>query len=350
MTTANQIKLSIVVPFYNTAAYLPRCLDSLLSQTLPEIEIICVNDGSPDGCLNLLKQYEKANPEVVRIVNKDNGGLWAARWTGTDLARGEYVAYVDSDDYVATTFAEDLYQTAKTKDADIVICGFKRIEEETGNTLSTELSEPRTPFVARQEPGRLIEINPAAWNKAFRRDLLMKMHRLENPPVILEDVTLSQLAYLASSKAICFTGTAPYNYIIRSGSMINSVTQAQVDSVKRALLEVAKYYELENVEDGFRESLDAAVFLHLGVSMSFRLSCNNDVDLKSEIKATTSYLDTNFPTWRDSPYINLNYALSHGPAFKKLFLSQLFYKAKLMRPFLAAYRFFLEHSGTDIKW
>lgn len=350
MNHDSQIRLSIVVPFYKTEAYLPRCLDSLLAQTLSNIEIICVNDGSPDRCLELLRTYESNNPGVVRVVNKSNGGLWAARWSGTDIARGEYIAYVDSDDYVEPSFAEDLWRTAHDEDADIVVCGYSRIEESTRKTLSTELSHAKPSFLAHVEPGRLIEINPAAWNKCFRRALLLRMHRLSEPPAILEDVTLSQLAYLSSNKPIAFTGTAPYRYMIREGSMINTVTVAQVDSVRRALAEVASYYDSDNAEPALRKSLDAAAFLHLGISMAFRLSCSRDVKLNDQLRITNEYLDALFSTWRNSPYISFSYAHVNGGAYIKLFLASLVYKAHLMIPALKAYRFLIEHFNKEIKW
>lgn len=350
MAPAQRTKLSIVVPCYNTRALVPRCVDSLLAQTLDGLEVVLVNDGSPDGSLELLRRYEADNPGVVRVVDKENGGLWNARWSGTDVARGDYVAYVDSDDYVDPTFAEDLYQTAVRERADVVVCGFRRVAEKDGAVLSTEMDEPRRTFVAHDDPARLIEINPAAWNKCFSRDLLLRMHRLDAPPKILEDVTLSQLAYLASEGRVAFTGTAPYNYLIREGSMINTVTLEQVESVRRALLEVRGHFEADGASAALLEELDATVFLHLGVSMSFRLSCSRDVDLGAAVSETTAYLDRNFPTWRRSPYIGVRSALSRRGAYLKLTLAQWFYRAHLLRPFLAAYRFYLEHSGRDLKW
>lgn len=350
MAETDQIKLSIVVPFYKTETYLDRCMESLLAQSLDGIEIICVNDGSPDNCLARLREYEAERPDVVRVIDKKNGGLWAARWSGTDIARGTYVAYVDSDDRVSPSFAEDFWRVAEREEADIVICGFNRIEEDSGKILSTEMSDNKPSFMAHENPGRLIEINPAAWNKCFRRDLLLRMRRLEEPPAILEDVTLSQLAYLASSKPIAFTGTTPYQYMIREGSMINTVTVPQVESVRRALLEVAVYFDMDSAEPELRQSLDATVFLHLGVSMSFRLSCNKNINLKEQIADTTRYLDKHFTTWRHSPYIGSAYGLKHRGAYLKLALAACFYKAHLMRPFLAAYRSYITHSNKDLKW
>lgn len=345
-------KISIVVPFYKTEAYLNRCLDSLLAQTLKDIEIICVNDESPDNCLIKLREYENDYPDIIRVVDKRNGGLWAARWSGTDKARGKYVTYVDSDDYVDPEFAESFWNTAVREDADVVVCGFNRVAEETGKTLSTEMASQMQSFCAHEQPGKLIQINPAAWNKCFRRSLLIRMDRLEEPPAILEDVTLSQLAYLASTKPIAFTGNATYQYMIHENSMINTVTLPQVESVKRALTEVAHHFDSDDAELALRQSLDATVFLHLGVSMSFRLSCNKDgtFNLTEQIKKTTEYLDCNFPSWRKNPYLTFSYARKHGGAYSKLYLANLAYKAHLMGPALATYRFLLNVLGKEIKW
>ena len=350
MAPAQTPKLSIVVPCYNTRALLPRCVDSLLAQTLDGLEIILVNDGSPDGSLELLRNYETRNPGVVRVVDRENGGLWNARWSGTDVARGDYVTYVDSDDYVETTFASDLYETAVREGAAVVVCGFRRVAEKDGAILSTEMGEPRPAFVAHDEPVRLIEINPAAWNKCFRRDLLMRMRRLDAPPKILEDVTLSQLAYLASDGRVAFTGTAPYRYVIREGSMINTVTPEQVESVKRALLEVRRDFEADGASEALLQELDATVFLHLGVSMSFRLSCSREVDLSRAVSQTTAYLDEHFPTWSRSPYLERSCVRAHGGALRRLRFARSVYRAGLMPAALAVYRFMIERLHVDIKW
>ena len=350
MATPGTVKLSIVIPCYKTEAYLPRCLDSLLAQTLDGIEIICVNDGSPDATPELLRTYEARHPDVVRVVDKENGGLWNARWSGTDVARGEYVTYVDSDDYVAPDFARDLYETAVREHAEIVVCGFRRVDEGTGAVLSTEMSSALPPFDPREQPGRLVEINPAAWNKCFRRDLLMRMRRLDAPPKILEDVTLSQLAYLASDGRVAFTGTAPYRYVIREGSMINTVTPEQVESVKRALLEVRRDFEADGASEALLQELDATVFLHLGVSMSFRLSCSREVDLSRAVSQTTAYLDEHFPTWSRSPYLERSCVRAHGGALRRLRFARSVYRAGLMPAALAVYRFMIERLHVDIKW
>ena len=104
MDESKAIKLSIIVPCYKVEAYLPKCLDSLVNQTLSDIEVICINDGSPDCCIDILREYEANYPGKVIVIDKQNEGVWKGRWDGIAIARGEYIGFLDSDDYAVPTF------------------------------------------------------------------------------------------------------------------------------------------------------------------------------------------------------------------------------------------------------
>ena len=111
-------KVSIIIPVYNVESYLRRCLDSVVNQTLKDIEIILVNDGSTDGSLAICEEYAK-NDDRIKIITRKNGGLSAARNTGLDNATSEYIGFIDSDDWVDTNFFENLYNTAIEKNCDV---------------------------------------------------------------------------------------------------------------------------------------------------------------------------------------------------------------------------------------
>lgn len=351
MAPERQIPISVVVPCYKSAATLPSCIDSLLAQDMDEYEIICVNDGSPDECHDIIREYEAAHPGLVRGVDRENGGLWNARWSGVDIARGEYVAFLDSDDTATPDFARSLYEGASSSGADIAVCGFARTDQDTGRVLSTEMCDERRPFVAPADPGRLIEVNPAAWNKAYRASVLRKMRRLRETPAIMEDLALLLLAAPETTNPIVFVPKPLINYMVHADSMINTVTTDKVDSSKRMLLEVRERYLEPDVSSEMRAALDAIAFLHLGVSMSLRVSEGNPALLRGHIRETTSFLDEYFPTWRRSPFINLRYARGQeGSSFTKLLISQRVYKAHLMRPFLGVYRLVTRLTGSDVKW
>ena len=123
---ALQPKVSVVVPVYRVEQYLDRCMQSLLTQTLREIEIVLVDDGSPDLCPQMCDAYA-AQDDRVRVYHKQNNGLGMARNDGMDRATGEYVTFVDSDDYVAPDMCERMYQAAKEHDADLVLAGMNTV-------------------------------------------------------------------------------------------------------------------------------------------------------------------------------------------------------------------------------
>ena len=125
-------KVSIVVPVYNTEKYLQRCLDSIVKQTLQEIEIILVDDGSKEACALLCDQWAQTDPHI-RVIHKENGGLGFARNTGMEAAEGAYIGFVDSDDYIEPTMYENLYTAAVKNDADLAISGICFVG---GNTFS----------------------------------------------------------------------------------------------------------------------------------------------------------------------------------------------------------------------
>lgn len=155
------MKVSIIVPCYKVEKYLPRCLDSLVCQTLEDIEVICINDGSPDKCLDIMRSYESRYPNKIVIIDKKNEGVWCGRRDAIALARGEYIGFVDSDDYVAPTMCEDLYFCAKSADADLGVCGFYRVDADTNKVLNEEMTDARRNFSAKIEPKQLLQLNGA---------------------------------------------------------------------------------------------------------------------------------------------------------------------------------------------
>lgn len=348
MALEPEVALSIIVPCYKVEKYLPKCLDSLVNQTLPNIEAICINDGSPDGCLEILKDYERRYPGKVIVIDKQNEGVWRGRWDGISIARGEYIGFLDSDDYATPDFAESLYRAAKSSDADIAVCGFDRIDLETGKVLSREMASAREPFVIDEDPGRLVELNGAPWNKCFRANVLKGMRNLSDPPSVLDDLVFHLLAYEDMHGSVVFVPKSLVRYMVRAGSIINTVRKSQVDSILAAFLEIKGYYE-ESRPD-LLPALSAIAFLHLGISLVFRLSSSPEVDVRQEIAQMESYLDENFPTWRKSPYIRAGYAFPRGGALTKLWVVQKVYKLHLMPAFLACYRFMIDRLHVDIKW
>lgn len=133
----SQAKISVIVPVYNVDRFLDRCLISITGQTFKDLEIILVDDGSPDNSPQMCEEWAKKDNRI-RVIHKENGGLGFARNSGMEIATGEFIAFVDSDDYIEFDMYEKLYQEAEESDSDIVYSGFNYIASNGQKTVFTE--------------------------------------------------------------------------------------------------------------------------------------------------------------------------------------------------------------------
>lgn len=343
------IKISIIVPCYKAEKYLPRCLDSLLNQTLDGVEVIAVNDGSPDNCIGILHEYQRRYGSTLVVIDKQNEGVWKGRRVGVAAARGSYIGFVDADDYVEPNFCEVLYETAIQSEADITVCGFWREDEATQHVLSEELAEPRNGFNAQLEPARLLELNTAPWNKLFRAPLLKNLSDLRQPPPIFEDVMMHLLAF-PCTKRVAFTGNALVHYLIHENSLMTSINAQQISATYEALVTVKSIDEAHGASRSLLSLVAAEAFLHTGISLMFRMSYDKATDLKTVLCENRAFLDKHFPAWKSSDIISFKHALRYRGANLKVWLARVVYRTRLMRLALGAYRLMIEKTGRDIKW
>lgn len=165
-----KIKVSVIVPIYNTEKFLEKCIESILNQTLEEIEIILINDGSTDNCHKICQEYAEKNKDKIRYINNKNIGCSATRNLGIELARGEYIAFVDSDDYIDKEMYEEMYNKALEENSDVVVCGINSVY------LISNESKISLPKFIRDKYSNLSYkkkiSNPV--NKIFRKELIIK--------------------------------------------------------------------------------------------------------------------------------------------------------------------------------
>ena len=119
-------QISVIVPIYNTEKYIHKCINSILGQSFRDIEIILVNDGSEDNCGQIVNEYQKADARI-KVIHKENGGLWSARNAGLDIATGKYISFIDSDDWVKREMLEEMYNKAEEHQADLVVCNYNKV-------------------------------------------------------------------------------------------------------------------------------------------------------------------------------------------------------------------------------
>lgn len=224
------MKVSVIVPVYNVQNYLAKCLDSLLSQTLQDIEIIVVNDGSTDGSQAVIDEFVKKNPQKIKAFLKENGGLSDARNFGLNHAGGEFIGFVDSDDYVSAAMFEEMYSLAKKHSAEMVICNLQKIDEH-GNVTQKLTQIPNMPekIDLNKHFSVFSDLSYFACNKIFKRELFG--NKKFKKGVHFEDIQLiPQL--LLECKTLAQTQNFHYNYLERSDSITKTHTRKGLDILK----------------------------------------------------------------------------------------------------------------------
>lgn len=205
------LKISVICPVYNVEKYLEECLESLVKQTLKDVEIICINDGSTDNSLKILHQYANKDSRIL-VVDKANGGAASCRNLGMSLAKGEYLHFCDTDDVLEADMLENMYNKAKQSNADVVLCpaGIIHNNQKLKKTLGLKIKKlPANAFAPCDIANTLFQItNPSAWNKIFRRAFVLE-----------KDLHFQDLK---SCNDICFVYTAlasasVIDYILKCG-------------------------------------------------------------------------------------------------------------------------------------
>ena len=215
--------------------------------------------------------------------------------------------------------------------------------------MSAEFCKPLGSFSLKKDPGRLLQINPAPWNKIYKASLLKHSNRLSVAPVMLDDLSLLLLALLRSDGLISYLPEALVEYRVHGDSTINSINPGQLKDAIVAMAEIRSYYKSCNPVE-MLEAFDAVAFAHIVVSMSFRLLGSGISNVTNEIDALIAAADSEFPYWRTSRYLSLGYGCKNGGLFLKASLSSAFVKLGLFKPALSVYRLVRKAIGKDISW
>ncbi|MBB5335015.1 glycosyltransferase family 2 protein [Pectinatus brassicae] len=204
-----QIKISVIIAMKNASDYIIRAVDSLLAQTLENIEIIIVDDNSTDNCAQLVENYYAGISEIKLYYSGEKYGTGFSRNIGLMQAKGEYIAFVDSDDYVEPEFLEKLYNNIKKVDADIAICGFQKVTE--SSYLRSYIPEEGI-FSANDFFKQITQTEFVVWNKLYRRTLLEENHIRFLLPYIGEDWLFCLQAMLAAQSYVSVKDELYYYY------------------------------------------------------------------------------------------------------------------------------------------
>ncbi len=196
-------KVSVVIPVYNVEDYLGQCLDSILLQTLQDIEVICVDDGSTDGSLQILQTYAMLD-ERLKIIHQENAGPGIARNNGIQHTKGEFIIFLDSDDFFRPEMLEKMVQKAEEDDSDIVICGVSFFDEKTQKDFGEELPDSDflnlSPITPKNHPNDLFFCEGWMWQKLIKRDLIVKNNLFFPQLNYQEDIPFSYILMALANK------------------------------------------------------------------------------------------------------------------------------------------------------
>ena len=232
--------ISVIVQIYKVEKYLKKCVESILEQTYSNLDIILVDDGSPDNCGDIIEEFRKKN-ERIRTIHQKNGGLSDARNSGIKIAKGKYIVCIDSDDWIEKNMIEVLYKDIINTNSDISVCEFVE-EDDLQNILSAKkYNNEIIEFSSKEALKSLIKqdiLTNHAWNKLYKASLF---EGIEYPKgQLMEDVSTTYKLFEKANK-IVYQNTSLYHYIQRGTSILGNITEKRINDQEFAFFDRNKY-------------------------------------------------------------------------------------------------------------
>ena len=226
--------ISVIIPVYNVENYLKECLESVINQSFEDLEILCINDGSTDSSLNILNEYKNRDSRI-QIISQENAGLSAARNTGLNNSTGDYIYFMDSDDYLELEALEEMIKLSKNYDLDLLIFEFINFDDKTGKKFENNvgmqyLNELEKPvFDYKDIIQYLFRLDVTVYTKFFKRELIEDKSFVEG--IIFEDNAFF-VDYIFDAKRIHYHEKFYYNRRVRDSSIITSSSKNHTDIIK----------------------------------------------------------------------------------------------------------------------
>lgn len=301
-------KISVIVPVYNVEKYIDKCLDSLVNQTLSDIEIIVVNDGTKDSSQDIIDRYAKKYKNI-KAYKKENGGLSSARNYGLTKATGDYIAFLDSDDYVNYDMYEKLYNKAIEEDFDMVVCNTNYIYDKKIVPTLTNLEKD---IKSKDEVKKAMTyLYPAVWNKLYNKRLFKDDIKFKDK-VWFEDVEFIYRLY-PSINSIGTIDDYLINYVQREGAITHTVDKRLYDYVSN-FDGIIKWYKDNKLYELYKDELEYSCVRYLFATFVKRLAHFKDKqEFCKGVDLVINKINLNFPNYKNNKYLK-------APTFKNLYL------------------------------
>ncbi|MDD3187730.1 MAG: glycosyltransferase [Bacilli bacterium] len=317
-------KVSVIVPVYNVEAYINKCLDSLVNQTLKEIEIIVVNDGTKDNSQVIIDKYAKEYDNVKSFI-KENGGLSDARNYGIKKAHGEYIAFVDSDDYVDLDMYNIMYTKAKKGDFDMVVCDAYSVSKRLDYRYS---NIDDNVFTKEGIKKYFTNIYPPVWNKIYKRKFFDKFEFKKG--VWFEDVEFLY-RLLPSIESVGVVKAPLYYYVQREGAITSKVNNKIYDYVDN-MNSVLKFYKDNNLLDEYYDEIEYCYVRYLYATFIKRVMGFSYSEFLKAMDIAIKNVSDNFPNYHENKYFRKSLKGYYLLKFNNN-VGKLLYKLKYLFPF-----------------
>ena len=287
-------KVSVIVPVYNVEKYLERCLESLVRQTLEEIEIIVVNDSTLDDSQRIIDYYQALYPAKVKGLIKPNGGLSDARNYGMQQMSGDYFGFVDGDDYVEETMFEKLYEAAVANDAEVTTCDFYWAYPDE---LRRQIDGPY-----RSSKEMLVEMLPTVWNKLYKRSWFESLDIAFPVGLRYEDSSFS-IRLAPFIKKLAYV-SEPLIYYVQRQDSITYTQNAKVGDMLTVFQDIFDFYRAHHLEEKYHEELEYLTLKYfLGSSFLRASQIADKKDRKRILNEGWDLLNQRFPNWKKNRYL-----------------------------------------------
>lgn len=291
------VKVSVIVPIYNIENYLDRCLNSLAKQTLSELEVILINDGSLDNSEEVVNKYLKSHSSLFHYYKKENGGLSDARNYGLKYASGEYIAFLDGDDYVEPDIYQLMYLKAKEQDYKIVECDYFYTYEDKEKYIKGRKYKSIKDYLVN---GRVV-----AWNKLLKSEWLLTSNILFPKSLIYEDVEFffKIVSKLGSIDELGYVHKGLIHYVQRSNS-ISYVETIRVLQIINIYENIIQYYQSVNKYDDYEKVIEYRFVRSVFCSFLKKAAHIKDKEVRKKVFSSFwSTVKTKFPKYKRNPYL-----------------------------------------------
>lgn len=288
MKTNNNDLVSVIIPAYNSEKYIEKCLNSVINQTYSNIEIIIVNDCSPDNLEEIVIKYKEKYPKIIYLKNEVNMGVGPTRNRGIDKASGKYLYFLDSDDYILPNCIEELYDAINEEDSfSCTIIGYKNIDGKL------------TTFSRSKEELMLLEY-PSVCLRLFNKDIINSANIRFSDLRIGEDWEFVFKLLMYNNK-VSFIDKPLFTYVIHSDSSIRTYNKSQIDVLK-VLDNIIDYAKRINCYDKFYEIIEYSSVSHILVGAIKRIKSFDNYD-KEDIKKCIDKINNEFPNWKQNKFV-----------------------------------------------